>query len=168
MSKIMHLNGVSLSYNISNIEQWREFTCCYEFTQMTGDTVFIPNGWWHAVLNLTHTVAVTQNFCSTTNFDNVWLKTRTGRRKMAAKWLVQLEKNHPHLAKRALELNRRDKFVMTYRHSSLKDLTSDSKKKHKHRRKKGKRKFKEISGDHLVMNGDNKKHHKKHNRITDH
>ncbi len=168
MSKAMHPNGVSLSYNIDSIEQWRKLTCCYEFTQMTGDTVFIPNGWWHAVLNLTHTVAVTQNFCSAANFDNVWLKTRTGRRKMAAKWLVQLEENYPHLAKRALELNRRDKFVMTYRPSSLKNHTSDSEKKRKHRRKKGKRKYNEISGDSLVMNGNNKKHNKKYHRITDH
>ncbi len=87
---------------------------CYEFTQFAGETVFIPDGWWHAVLNLTHTVGVTQNFVSSTSFDQVWIKTRTGRKKMAYKWLSKLEESHPHLAQRAKELNARDNFVMKY------------------------------------------------------
>lgn len=87
---------------------------CYEFTQYEGETVFVPNGWWHAVLNLTHTVGVTQNFCSQRNFDDVWVKTRSGRKKMACKWLLKLEESYPHLAKRARELNKRDGFVMKY------------------------------------------------------
>lgn len=87
---------------------------CYEFTQYEGETVFIPNGWWHAVLNLTHTVGITQNFCSQRNFDQVWIKTRSGRKKMASKWLMKLHDSYPHLAKRARELNHRDGFVMKY------------------------------------------------------
>lgn len=87
---------------------------CYEFTQYENETVFIPNGWWHAVLNLTDTVGVTQNYCSQRNFDQVWLKTRTGRKKMAYKWLNKLETVYPHLASRAMELNQRDNFVMKY------------------------------------------------------
>ena len=87
---------------------------CYEFTQYENETVFIPNGWWHAVLNLTDTVGVTQNFCSQRNFDKVWIKTRTGRKKMAYKWLMKLEDQYPHLAKRARELNEQDAFVMKY------------------------------------------------------
>jgi histone arginine demethylase JMJD6 len=88
--------------------------CCYEFTQYAGETVFVPHGWWHAVLNLTDTVAITQNFCSRRNFDQVWLKTRTGRKKMAWKWLCKLEEVHPDLAERAKALNKRDDFVMKY------------------------------------------------------
>jgi histone arginine demethylase JMJD6 len=140
---------------------WEEFTSCYEFTQMTGDTVFIPNGWCHAVLNLTHTMALTQNICSATNFDSVWLKTRADRKNMAAKWLVRLEKTFPHLAKRAFELNRRDKFIMAYNASSLKDHESNSEKKHNHRRKKAKRKYKEINGYPLVVNVDISEHAKR-------
>ncbi len=87
---------------------------CFEFTQYENETVFIPNGWWHAVLNLTDTVGVTQNYCSQRNFDEVWVKTRTGRKKMASKWLNKLDERYPHLADRARELNRRDRFVMKY------------------------------------------------------
>jgi histone arginine demethylase JMJD6 len=163
-------NGISR--NIDDVEKWKKFTCCYEFTQMTGDTVFIPNGWWHAVLNLTHTVAVTQNFCSCANFDEVWLKTRTGRKKMAGKWFSQLEKNFPQLAQRALELNRRDGFVMTYNPVlalEQNDLTekqpqrehknhrSEKGEKQSYRGKKGKRKYKELR-DQESIDGINRKH----------
>lgn len=48
-------------------------------------------GWWHAVLNLDLTVAVTHNYCATSNFDAVWRHTRRGRPKLSVKWLAALE-----------------------------------------------------------------------------
>lgn len=114
--------------------KYKDFEC-YEFTQYEGETVYIPNGWWHAVLNLTHTVGVTQNFCSSQNFDQVWKKTRTGRKKMAYKWLLQLDEFYPHLAKRAREMNIRDNFVMKYdpREVARREREEDERKKQKKR-----------------------------------
>jgi hypothetical protein len=39
-----------------------------EFTQEEGDLIYVPAGWWHQVLNLSDTVAVTQNVCNAQNF----------------------------------------------------------------------------------------------------
>lgn len=74
----------------------------------------MPGGWWHAVLNLDDTVAVTQNFCSKQNFAKVWRETRSGRKKMAVKWLRKLHELHPDLAVTAERLNAEDGFTMPF------------------------------------------------------
>jgi len=42
-----------------------------ECVQTPGDLVFIPSGWWHSVINLEESIAVTQNFVSSQNLEKV-------------------------------------------------------------------------------------------------
>eukprot|EP01117_Protostelium_nocturnum_P017621 TRINITY_DN71_c1_g1_i4.p1 TRINITY_DN71_c1_g1~~TRINITY_DN71_c1_g1_i4.p1 ORF type:complete len:365 (+),score=71.86 TRINITY_DN71_c1_g1_i4:490-1584(+) len=48
-------------------EKYKPIECILE----EGEIIFIPSGWWHLVINLTDTIAVTQNFCNQSNFDIV-------------------------------------------------------------------------------------------------
>lgn len=80
--------------------------------QGPGETIFVPGGWWHAVLNLDETMAVTQNFTSPADFEKVWLDFRSSRRKLSHFFLRMLKKSNLNLYNHAIELNTRDKFVM--------------------------------------------------------
>ena len=74
--------------------------------------MFVPGGWWHGVLNLDLTIAITQNFCNRGNFDAVWKKTRKGRKKLSVNFLRELKINYLDLYQRAVKMNDDDGFVM--------------------------------------------------------
>ena len=87
--------------------------------QHPGEIMYVPDGWWHAVLNLDHTVAVTQNVVGSSRFDKVWRMTRRGRPKMSAQWLAKLREKRPDLASIADAQPRRGE-------SSADEVTSSS------------------------------------------
>jgi len=87
-------------YPRTTTEQWKRsgLPPPIDVIQHPGEIMFVPDGWWHAVLNLDHTMAVTQNFSTSARFDAVWRITRRARPKMSAKWLEKLRRVRPDLA----------------------------------------------------------------------
>ena len=72
--------------------------------QHPGETMFVPGGWWHVVMNLDFSTAITQNFCSSSNFSAVFKHCRVGRPKMTQKWLRVLSDERPDLATKAISI----------------------------------------------------------------
>jgi len=72
-----------------------------EVLQKPGETIFVPAGWWHAVLNLDITVAVTQNFAEPRNFPRVWDAVAAGRGDLISIFYDRLREKYPDLADEA-------------------------------------------------------------------
>ncbi|RKP07513.1 hypothetical protein THASP1DRAFT_30669 [Thamnocephalis sphaerospora] len=68
-----------------------------ECIQESGQTIFVPGGWWHMVLNLNETVAVTQNFADDHNLELV-CSDICGNPKIFTPFLEKMNQAHPHLA----------------------------------------------------------------------
>ena len=92
------------------------------FIQKPGDLVFVPGGWWHTVVNLDDTIAITQNYCNSLNFEVVWKFVRKERKKMAVKFLRKLKEFYPNLYDKAKALNEKDNFFM---YDELKKIKED-------------------------------------------
>jgi len=70
-------DGAEVSQPVSLLEWYNQFydmvdeDVAVQFTARPGDLVYVPRGWWHAVLNLEDTIAVTQNFVSHESLSHV-------------------------------------------------------------------------------------------------
>ena len=78
-------------------QSWRPV----EVLQIPGETVFVPNGWMHLVLNLELTVAVTHNYASEFGpFERMWQQVVCDEPDFAIRWYQSMVKARPDLASR--------------------------------------------------------------------
>eukprot|EP01126_Amoeba_proteus_P014545 TRINITY_DN1641_c0_g1_i10.p1 TRINITY_DN1641_c0_g1~~TRINITY_DN1641_c0_g1_i10.p1 ORF type:complete len:196 (+),score=46.98 TRINITY_DN1641_c0_g1_i10:1215-1802(+) len=62
-----------------------------------GEMIFVPSGWWHTVLNLDCTIAVTQNFVDHVNCPDVMSYLKFHKPSIHDSFLRKLEECDPHL-----------------------------------------------------------------------
>jgi histone arginine demethylase JMJD6 len=77
----------------------------FELVQRPGQTIFVPSHWWHAVLNLQDTVAITQNFATEQNFENIWLDMSVQKPRLSKLFLRKLESSDPALVAKAVAID---------------------------------------------------------------
>ena len=80
-----------------------------EILQRPGETVFVPNGWPHLVLNLERTVAVTHNYASEFGpFERMWEEVRRDEPEFAQRWYQGLVQHRPDLAQRIRQQHKQE------------------------------------------------------------
>ncbi|KAF1758133.1 hypothetical protein GCK72_014591 [Caenorhabditis remanei] len=84
-------------YNRVRSHSWPQEYAPIECRQGPGETMFVPSGWWHVVINEGFTVAVTHNYCSVENLHLVWPKTVKGRPKLSKHWRKRLAAERPEV-----------------------------------------------------------------------
>ncbi|ESN98482.1 hypothetical protein HELRODRAFT_192952 [Helobdella robusta] len=114
------ISWFSLVYPRTQEPTWPPEFVPMEVLQRPGETMYVPSGWWHVVINLDNTVAVTQNFCTMANFNIVWYKTAKSRPRLAKNWHDRMKIMRPELAKMAdeMDLTRNDQVFFDSSSSS--------------------------------------------------
>lgn len=100
-----------------------------EIVQEAGEIVYVPGGWAHVVMNLLFSIAVTHNFCNSSNLEAVYLKSRTSRPKLASKLRKELTTASGHDMKRKyrkLGRNLRKLDTVPYLEASSESSSSSS------------------------------------------
>lgn len=66
-----------------------------ECIQEPGETIFVPAGWWHVVLNRGFTIAVTQNLLFPCQLQSVWPQLKAKHPSFAAQFAGYLRDERP-------------------------------------------------------------------------
>ena len=94
-------------YELIKGNSWPQEYKPVEILQYPGETVFVPNGWPHLVLNLDLAVAVTHNYASEFGpfLEKMWRDVVENKPVFAVRWLRGLEMERPDLAKRIVKFH---------------------------------------------------------------
>ena len=120
------VNWFDIVYPRTLSPEWPEEFKPIHFIQHAGETVFVPSGWWHVVLNLDTAIAVTQNFASPMNFPIVYALAVKGRPILARKWLKALKITRPEQAAIAEEIKKSPESVLPSGYESSSSSSSSS------------------------------------------
>jgi histone arginine demethylase JMJD6 len=85
---------------------------CIKCLQRSGETIFVPGGWWYAVITIEDSMSVTQKFVSHANFHPFWKSLRCTRTKLSEFLLKVLKEKDQYLYDTAIDLNARDNYRM--------------------------------------------------------
>lgn len=75
-----------------------------EMVQGEGETVWVPSGWHHAVLNLSFSVAVTHNMVRERDLARCWTALDQEDSGAAARWLEHLARKRPELSQQIADM----------------------------------------------------------------
>ena len=68
-----------------------------EFVQYPSECVYIPAGWYHIVINLDFSIAITHNFCTLQQFELCYRHCKWSRPKLALKLKNNIKSNSPQV-----------------------------------------------------------------------
>mmetsp|Transcript_81171 Transcript_81171/g.143585 ORF Transcript_81171/g.143585 Transcript_81171/m.143585 type:complete len:487 (-) Transcript_81171:18-1478(-) len=86
-----------------------------ECVQRPGETIYVPYGWWHCVLNLGFTTAVTQNLVAPESLPLVWDDLEASWPKFAPEFAQILKQHRPGLQLPAAAEAAAERFVASTR-----------------------------------------------------
>ena len=103
----------SLEYFVDSYQYYKELSPregVYECIQKPGELLFIPYCYWHSVLNLEFSIAITQNYVDQVNLPSVLRFLKNREPSLFEKFHSEMTKNYPHLFPNAMNLIEKDDF----------------------------------------------------------